>query len=96
MEWHYDFAFGKRPAEELYDLRKDPYQIKNVAADANYAAIKTELAGRLMQKLTDAKDPRVTGDGLTFERPPFTDASPDERAQNPKGGRKKGAGKKGE
>jgi uncharacterized sulfatase len=23
--------------------------------------------------LTDAGDPRVTGDGQTFERPPFTD-----------------------
>jgi hypothetical protein len=22
--------------------------------------------------LTDAKDPRVTGDGMTFERPPFS------------------------
>lgn len=95
-KWHYEFAFGKRPAEELYDLRKDPYLIKNVAADPAYAAVKTEFAGRLMQKLTDAKDPRVTGDRMTFERPPFTDASPEERAQSAKAGKKKGAGKKAE
>jgi hypothetical protein len=30
-----------------------------------------------MKLLTDAKDPRVTGDGQTFERPPYTDAGED-------------------
>jgi N-sulfoglucosamine sulfohydrolase len=70
---YYDYAFGKRPAEELYDLRTDPDQVKNVAADPAYAAAKQNLAGRLLKVLTDAGDPRVTGDGQTFERPPFTD-----------------------
>ena len=46
-KWHYDFAFGKRPAEELYDLAKDPDQINNVAADPAYAKAKQELAERL-------------------------------------------------
>jgi arylsulfatase A-like enzyme len=89
--WHFEHAFGKRPAEELYDLRKDPDQIKNVATDPAYAKAKTELAAQLMKKLTDAKDPRVTGDGKTFDRPPFTDESPDP----PAAGKKKG-GKKAE
>ena len=75
-KWHYDYAFAKRPAEELFDLRSDPDQITNVAADATYAAIKAELSQRLMQTLTEVGDPRVTGDGQTFERPPFTDAFP--------------------
>ena len=75
-KWHYDYAFAKRPAEELFDLRSDPDQITNVAADATYAAIKAELSQRLMQTLTEVGDPRVTGDGQTFERPPFTDAVP--------------------
>jgi hypothetical protein len=30
--------FGKRPAEELYDLAADPYQIKNLAADPAHQA----------------------------------------------------------
>ena len=75
-KWHYDYAFAKRPAEELFDLRSDPDQITNVAAAATYAAIKAELSQRLMQTLTEVGDPRVTGDGQTFERPPFTDAVP--------------------
>lgn len=29
--------FGKRPAEELYDLRKDPHQVNNLAQDPKYA-----------------------------------------------------------
>jgi uncharacterized sulfatase len=74
-EWkrYYEIAFAKRPAEELYDLRKDPHQVKNVPADPAYDAEKAKLAARLMRILTDAGDPRVTGDGRTFERSPFTD-----------------------
>src|SRR5690606_17789863 len=30
---HYQFAFGKRPREELYILASDPHQVNNVAAD---------------------------------------------------------------
>jgi N-sulfoglucosamine sulfohydrolase len=70
----YDWAFAKRPGEELYDLAKDPDQVRNVADDVAYAEKKAELSGKLMKVLTDAADPRVTGDGLTFEKSPFTDA----------------------
>jgi len=77
-DWHYDYAFGKRPAEQLFDLRKDPDQTTNVAADPAYADTKRELSARLMKILTDAADPRVTGDGKTFERTPFTDAVADQ------------------
>lgn len=90
-KWHYEHAFGKRPAEELYDLRKDPDQVRNLATDPEYAKTKTELSARLMKTLTDAKDPRVTGDGKTFERSPFTDPSPDPA---PAGGGKKRSGNK--
>ena len=35
----YEICFGKRPAEELYDLRTDPDQMKNVAGDAAFADV---------------------------------------------------------
>jgi uncharacterized sulfatase len=89
-KWHYDYAFAKRPAEELYDLRSDPEQTKNVAADPAYSTAKTELAERLLKTLTEVGDPRVTGDGQTFERPPFTDAE----AQGAKNAKKAGGAKK--
>src|SRR4029079_10164214 len=41
-KWQYDFAFGKRPAEELYDLNNDPQQIHNVANDISYAGNKKQ------------------------------------------------------
>jgi uncharacterized sulfatase len=92
-KWHYEHAFGQRPAEELYDLRKDPDQVKNVAADAAYAKVRAEMSAQLMQRLAAARDPRVTGDGMTFERPPFTGPLPDDAAV--RGQRKKaGGGKK--
>jgi arylsulfatase A-like enzyme len=75
-KWHYEFAFAKRPAEELYDLEKDPDQTNNVAADPAYAKQKAEHAERLLALLKEASDPRVTGDGQTFDRPPFTDVPP--------------------
>lgn len=87
--WHYDFAFAKRPEFELYDLKKDPDEKNNVAADPAYSEIKSKLTEQLMKILNDAGDPRVTGDGLTFEKPPFI--GPDD---TPRGkGKGKGKGK---
>jgi len=71
-EWQYNYAFGKRPAEELYDLHRDPDEIVNCADDPAYAKAKAELSERLIKILTDARDPRVLGDAHTFDRPPFT------------------------
>ena len=56
-------AFGKRPARQLYDLRKDPYEMKNVAEDPACAAKVKELDARLMAELKATGDPRATGDG---------------------------------
>ena len=74
-EWQkfYDLAFAKRPAEELYDLRKDPAQLANLAADPAHAATRDSLSRQLLDSLRAAGDPRLSGDGLTFERPPFSD-----------------------
>ncbi len=71
-KWNYNYAFGKRPREELYILKNDPDQIKNVAADSKYAAIKTRLNRQLMAELKRVKDPRVMGDGSTFDKPPYS------------------------
>ncbi len=71
-KWHFDYAFAKRPQEELYDLRKDPDATINLAAEASFAAKKTEMAAELMAKLKAVGDPRVTQDPVPFELPPFT------------------------
>lgn len=68
----FDRAFAKRPAEELYDLTKDPDQTVNVASDPAYAAQKEKLAAELMARLKAADDPRLHKT-VPFEQPPFTD-----------------------
>ena len=69
----YDRAFAKRAGEEFYDLRSDPGQTTNVAAEASFLVEKNEMSRRLMKVLTDTRDPRVTGDGGKFDRTPFAD-----------------------
>ena len=73
IDRYFDIAFGRRPAEELYDLKNDPHQIKNVADDPAYADARKQLSTRLMTVLKETGDPRVTRDGSTFDKPPFTD-----------------------
>ncbi len=71
---YFDMAFAKRPAEELYDVRKDPDMVNNLAGNSDFRAAKEKLAKRLMDELTRAKDPRVVENPPRFEQPPFTDA----------------------
>ena len=55
----WQLGFAKRPAEELYDLSKDPDQMHNIAADPAYAAVLRDYADRLKGILTAAGDPRL-------------------------------------
>lgn len=76
-ETEFGRAFGKRPERELYDLRNDPYELRNVAEDAAYAATLKELDARLMTELKASGDPRVIGTGDEFDRyPNASDSKP--------------------
>ncbi|PHR90019.1 MAG: sulfatase [Blastopirellula sp.] len=70
---YFDFAFSTRPEFELYDLKSDPDQIKNVATDPAYSKDLRDLTDRMMNELRETGDPRVIGDGNTFDRKPFVD-----------------------
>lgn len=39
--------YQHRPAEELYDLRKDPYELNNLADDQTYTKVKAKLKKQL-------------------------------------------------
>ncbi|MDO7841824.1 sulfatase family protein [Sphingomonas immobilis] len=54
-------AYLKRPAEELYDLKRDPDEVVNVANDPAYAAVKAQLAERLRASRAATKDPWLAG-----------------------------------
>lgn len=68
---HYEWVYGKRPREELYDLKADPQQTRNVAADPAYAQARAALEQRLMDELQRTGDPRVVDGGKFFETPPM-------------------------
>jgi uncharacterized sulfatase len=57
----FELGFGKRPAEELYDVEDDPWQIHNLADDAAYSNVKVELASQLQKYQRRTKDPRIQG-----------------------------------
>ncbi len=46
----------RRPTEELYDLEADPWETKNLAADAKYAATKKQLEKALSDWMIETRD----------------------------------------
>lgn len=69
---HFQWVYGKRPREELYDLKSDPHQTKNVAAEPGYATRRVELERRLMDELKRTGDPRLVDNGRFYETPPMS------------------------
>lgn len=64
-------AFGKRPAEELYVLAEDPYQMANQAANPEYSQVKAELHNTLNEWQSATHDPRANDQGTVFEKGPY-------------------------
>ena len=91
-EKYYEYAFAKRPAEELYDLRKDPDQLHSVAAEAAYAGPKRELADRLSRVMRATKDPRLDD---AFDRPPYVEEVPASAGRRKRGPAAKKVPKRG-
>ena len=68
---YFNLATAKRPAEELYDLRKDPGQINNVAMKEEYARTKKDLRAALDKWMRDTGDPRITTDDDRWDKYPY-------------------------
>ncbi|MEM6258740.1 MAG: sulfatase [Planctomycetota bacterium] len=66
-----EWAWGKRPAEELYELKADPHQMVNLADSVEHQQVKHKLAKQLMDELEKYEDPRVVGEGDAFDRAPY-------------------------
>jgi hypothetical protein len=67
---YWELCFGKRPAEELFDLSTDPDCVTNLAADPALEARKTALRDRLFAELKRQNDPRILGQGDVFDNYP--------------------------
>lgn len=67
---YWQFSYGKRPKEELFDLATDPDCVKNLADVADHQARKTELRETLFAELKRQEDPRILGQGDMFDNYP--------------------------
>jgi hypothetical protein len=63
----WDRCFGKRPAEELYDVKLDPDCVNNLASNPKHRAKKNLLAAQLVAELTIQQDPRILGESSYFD-----------------------------
>lgn len=67
----FELATAKRPAEELYDLRKDPGQLRNVAAERAHAKALSRLRAQLEEWQRRSGDPRLTQDDDRWDAYPY-------------------------
>ncbi len=66
-----ELAFGTRPEHELYDLRDDPGQLRNIAASPAVADTLGDLRERLMARLAATGDPRALGELAPWDHYPY-------------------------
>jgi N-sulfoglucosamine sulfohydrolase len=67
----FNLAFGKRDAEELYDINVDPECINNLIDNREYRHIADSLSNILKNELIIQHDPRELGYGDIFESYPY-------------------------
>jgi len=72
--WRWELNFGRRPADELYNLKTDPDCMSNLATDPENAARLNDMRTRLFATLAAQRDPRMSPDPANrdiLERYPF-------------------------
>lgn len=60
---YFQLAFARRPAEELYAVRDDPFNVRNLAGAPSHEQARKELRARLETHLRRTRDPRILGKG---------------------------------
>lgn len=63
----FELAVNKRPGEELFDIKNDPYCLVNLAEDPNFKRELLKQRRALGAYLMETSDPRVTGNGDVYE-----------------------------
>ena len=83
----WQFCYGFRPQEELFDLSKDPDCIINLAEDTGHREQAAKMKDKLFSILKEQNDPRILGTGDVFDNYPTTKRPPG--SEPPKKGKKK-------
>jgi arylsulfatase A-like enzyme len=72
---YYRLAFGKRPPEELYSVKDDPENVKNLVSDPKFQEIKRKLRENMEERLRGEGDPRMLGHADFFDTIQYTGPS---------------------
>jgi arylsulfatase A-like enzyme len=70
---YWDLAFGKRPAEELYNIGTDPECLNNLATTGSYTRVMEEMKAQMEKELLAQGDLRMQGRGSEYEAYPYMD-----------------------
>jgi len=68
---YWQWSFGIRESEELYNVRLDPYCINNLILNQEFREISQQLRTELLARLKDQHDPRVLDNGDIFDKYPY-------------------------
>jgi N-sulfoglucosamine sulfohydrolase len=63
----WQLAFGKRVAEEMFDVKSDRECMNNLAIENGYSKLKEKLRSQMLTELKQQADPRVFGNGKIFD-----------------------------
>lgn len=66
--YYWQLSFGKRAAEELYNIKKDPNCLINLNGKPEYEALKRKMEKEMTARLVEQEDPRIFGRGELFDR----------------------------
>jgi uncharacterized sulfatase len=58
---YFDWAYGKRPEFEMFDIRNDPACLQNLAGQSALEGVEQRLKAALEKQLESFDDPRVVG-----------------------------------
>jgi N-sulfoglucosamine sulfohydrolase len=74
---YFDKAMSKRPAEELYDVIRDPACMNNLADSKEFHREKQSLSEVLQDYLEETGDPRASGQTSTWDNFPYYFKNPE-------------------
>jgi arylsulfatase A-like enzyme len=67
LKYLFEASFGKLPTDQLFDLRRDPDCMTNLATTVSFAGLQKELFEELKQQ----GDPRMLGQGNIYDEYPY-------------------------
>jgi arylsulfatase A-like enzyme len=67
---HFELTLGKRPVEELYDIKNDPDQLHNLAEEPSKASVLKHMRQQIDTVMLATSDPRLTD---SFDYLPYSD-----------------------